>query len=175
MTDVSPARKALDAILDNPLNLSIIDLPREAVEDAATGLDLDTLLAVRGRGFPGLLEAAIASVPPPDPIELGLGLDGALAETLSLPSGVSLVRPGFDAGGLLMHGKADPKGPKSFLVRRDAGDEVGLVALSEKLAARLEAGPLEAASVVEEVEHDAELRALLEEQLLVPDRWDLMA
>lgn len=120
-----------------------------------------------------LLEAAIACVPPPDPIELGLGLDGALAETLSLPRGVSLVRPGFDAGGLLMHGKADPKGPKSFLVRRDAGDEVGLVALSEGLAARLEAGPLEAASVVEEAERDAELRALLEEQLLVPDRWDL--
>lgn len=134
------------------------------------GLEIDP----ETRGL-ALLEAAIACVPPPDPIELGLGLDGALAETLSLPSGVSLVRPGFDAGGLLMHGKADPKGPKSFLVRRDAGDEVGLVALSEKLAARLQAGPLEAASVVEEVEHDAELRALLEEQLLVPDRWDLMA
>ncbi len=134
------------------------------------GLEID--LQTRGLA---LLEAAIACVPPPDPIELGLGLDGALAETLSLPSGVSLVRAGFDAGGLLMHGAADPKGPKSFLVRRDAGDEVGLVALSEGLAARLEAGPLEAASVVEEVERDAELRALLEEQLLVPDRWDLSA
>jgi len=119
------------------------------------------------------LEAAIASASPPDPIELGLGLDGALAETLSLPIGVELVRAGFDAGGLLMHGVADPKGPRSFLVRRDAGDEVGLVALSEPLAQRLSEGPLDAAAVVVQAEHDSELRALLEEGLLIPDRWDL--
>lgn len=121
------------------------------------------------------LEAAIASVAPPDPVELGLGLDGALAETLALASGVALVRPGFDAGGLLMHGAADPKGPRSFLVRRDAADEVGLVALSEALAERLAAGPLGAAQVVAEAERDAELRALLDEGLLVADRWELEA
>lgn len=119
------------------------------------------------------LEAAIAASAPPDPIELGLGLDGALAERLSLPIGVDLVRAGFDAGGLLMHGVADPKGPRSFLVRRDAGDEVGLVALSEPLAERLARGPLDAAEVVVQAETDRELRALLEEGLLVPDRWEL--
>jgi len=131
-----------------------------------TGVDRETIgLAA--------LEAAIASAAPPDPIELGLGLDGALAETLSLPTGVGLVRAGFDAGGLLMHGAADPRGPRSFLVRRDAGDEVGLVALSEPLAQRLSEGPLDAEAVVAQAEHDSELRALLEEGLLIPDRWDL--
>ncbi len=119
------------------------------------------------------LEAAIASVPPPDPVELALGLDGAETETLRLMSGVVLVRPGFDAGGLLMHGRADPRGPRSFLVRRDAGDEVGLVALSERLAAELEAGPLDAAAVMARIDEDTELRAILEEGLLVPDRWSL--
>lgn len=119
------------------------------------------------------LEAAIAACTPPDPIELGLGLDGALAETLTLPAGVELVRTGFDAGGLLMHGHAEPDGPRSFLVRRDAGDEVGLVALSEGLAERLGRGPLDAAEVVARAEGDPELRALLEEGLLVPDRWEL--
>lgn len=60
MPEITAARKALDAILGNPLNLSIIDLPLQVVEDAATGLDLDALLLVRGSRYPGLLEAVVA-------------------------------------------------------------------------------------------------------------------
>jgi hypothetical protein len=81
MTDVSPARKALDAILDDALNLIIIDLPREAVEDAATGLDLDALLAVRGEQFPGLLEATVAVAVESDRDFLLESCEAALGDT----------------------------------------------------------------------------------------------
>lgn len=117
------------------------------------------------------LEAAIAAAAPPDPIELGLGIDGAAPLRLSLPVGVELVRVGFDAGGLLMHGHADPEGPRSFLVRRDAGDEVRLLALSEALAKRLSLGSWDATEFFAQAENDPELLALLGEGLLVPDSW----
>jgi hypothetical protein len=122
------------------------------------------------------LEAAIADSRVPDVAELALGFDGFAAEdedVLVLAEGVELVRAGFDAGGLLMHGSANPTGPKSFLVRRDAGDQVGLVAIGEPLAEKIAGGPLEALAVLEGAAEDPELAALIEEGLVVPRRWEL--
>lgn len=128
------------------------------------------------------LEAVIATVPPPDPAELTLGLDLYVAPDGDVPAptelrlahGVELVVAGFDVGGLLMHGQAAPDGPEALLVRRDAADQVGLVAVSRALAARLSAGPIDALAAAREAERDPEMRALLDEGLLVPDRWPLV-
>lgn len=121
------------------------------------------------------LEAAIADSRVPDPAELALGFDGFAAtddDVLVLAEGVELVRTGYDAGGLLMHGSPKADGPRAFLVRRDAGDQVGLVAIGDALAARLERGPLPAIEVLEGMA-DPELAALVEEGLVVPQRWEL--
>jgi hypothetical protein len=124
------------------------------------------------------LEVAITDAEPPDPAELALGFDAVDlrdGDTLTLARGVELVRCGFDAGGLLMKGEADASGPHDFLVRRDAGDQVGLVALTAKLADQLGAG-LPAHEVFASIEGrspDRELAALVEEQLLVPRRHAL--
>lgn len=119
------------------------------------------------------LEVAITDAEPPDPAELALGFDAVdlrEGDTLTLARGVELVRCGFDAGGLLMKGQADPSGPHDFLVRRDAGDQVGLVALTPKLADRLQAGlpAHEVFAAIEGRNPDRELQSLVEEQLLVP-------
>lgn len=121
------------------------------------------------------LECAITDAETPDPAELTLGFDAVElrdGDRLTLARGVELVRCGFDAGGLLMHGAPDPDGPHDFLVRRDAADQVGLVALTGALAERLqsEAGlPADEVFVaIEGRRPDPELKALVEEQLLVP-------
>lgn len=124
------------------------------------------------------LECAITDSEPPDPAELTLGFDAVdlrEGDRLTLARGVELVRCGFDAGGLLMHGASDPDGPHDFLVRRDAADQVGLVAITAALADKLAAG-LPAHEVFASLEGrhpDRELKALVEEQLLVPARHAL--
>lgn len=124
-----------------------------------------------------VLECAITDSEPPDPAELALGFDAVDlrdGDRLTLARGVELVRCGFDAGGLLMHGAPDPNGPHDFLVRRDAADQVGLVAITQALADKLAGdlpGGLPAHEVFASIEGrrpDPELKALVEEQLLVP-------
>lgn len=122
------------------------------------------------------LECAITEVEPPDPAELTLGFDAVElrdGDRLTLARGVELVRCGFDAGGLLMQGAPDPDGPHDFLVRRDAADQVGLVAITKTLADKLagHSAGLPAQEVFTALEGrrpDPELKALVEEQLLIP-------
>lgn len=123
------------------------------------------------------LECAITDSEPPDPAELTLGFDAVdlrESDRLTLARGVELVRCGFDAGGLLMHGAPDPDGPHDFLVRRDAADQVGLVAITSALADKLARDPQaglpahEVFAAIEGRHPDRELKALVEEQLLAP-------
>lgn len=111
------------------------------------------------------LEAAVVCARPPDSVELALAGEAVPGETLELAFGVEIVRAGFDAGGLLLQGHADPDGPGSFLVRRDAGDEVFVASLPEVLADRLQAGAIDAYDVA----GDAEIAALFAAGVLVPD------
>jgi len=151
-----------------PLSRRFLDHLRSLPGGAATDLETLGLFA---------LETAITDAEPPDPGELTLGFDAVDLEpedTLTLAKGVELVRCGFDAGGLLMSGQASPTGPHDFLVRRDAGDQVGLVALTSALASRIEAGPLPAIAVLEGTGQSPELLALVEECLVVPRRHALL-
>ncbi len=168
----------LDALLDGflverppsrrPLSRRFLEFVRAL--PAAARPDAETLGLL-------VLETAITDAAPPDPGELTLGFDAVDLEpgdTLALAKGVELVRCGMDAGGLLMQGQANPGGPHDFLVRRDAGDQVGLVALTSTLASRIEAGPLPALEVLEGTGRSPELLALVEECLVVPSRHALL-
>ncbi|MFO0749940.1 MAG: hypothetical protein U1F43_30370 [Myxococcota bacterium] len=60
-------------------------------------------------------------------------------------------------------------GPHSWLVRRDAAEEVGLTAVTEATADLLARLPLPEAEIVV----DVEIGALIDEGFLVPDAWGL--
>ncbi|MCC6625373.1 MAG: hypothetical protein IT385_29275 [Deltaproteobacteria bacterium] len=115
-------------------------------------------------------EAAIAHARPADADELALGWDGADPEAIRLATGVALVRAPVDVAAIVLAGvdrSSADAGPRSWLVRRDAAEEVGLTAITEAAAELVARLPLPAA----EVPDDPEIEALVAEGFLVPDRW----
>jgi hypothetical protein len=121
------------------------------------------------------LEAAIGCAEPPDPALLTLGWDGADPDGLRLARGVELVESERDTAAIVMHGAAPDEatvGPRAWLVRRDAADQIGLTAVSAGTASAVreefltEDGALDAQAAYE-------LNLLAEEGFVVPDRWSL--
>ena len=121
------------------------------------------------------LEAAIGCVEPPDPMLLTLGWDGADPDGLALARGVELVESHRDTAAIVMHEETPEvvdRGPRAWLVRRDAADQIGLTAVSAGTANairdgfRTDDGALDAQAAYE-------LNLLAEEGFVVPDRWSL--
>ncbi len=121
------------------------------------------------------LEAAIAHAEPPDTVTLGLGWDGAAPDGLRLARGVELVIAARDVAAIVMHDEAPDSvktGRHAWLVRRDAGDQVGLTACGEG-ASRVIASGFEAGDDALDAQAQYELNLFAEEGFVVPDRWEL--
>ncbi len=132
------------------------------------GVRFAAFVARSGAGELARLEAAIGHAAPPDPYELTLDFDDVNADHFALACGVTLVDAASDVAARLFGGA--PGAARHWIVRRDAGDQVGLTALSSAAAGfvrALAAGPLPIETLVAHGA-DTEIGALVAEGILVP-------